>query len=217
MRERLRSRLATFIGVARNLLADLRVGGLFGGEFLRADDRPENSYRGSSDHLALRQIFNGRVRPDDVLVDVGCGSGRVIAVWRRMFPTHRIVGIELNAALAERVRRRFRGSALVEIVTGDAAADLPDGTLFYLFNPMDRAGIIGLEARLHRIARADPRVRVLYHNPKHLDVFVDSGRWESAVVGLRGPRGGWLHPLAVVSPRDRSPLAPKFDAQGNRT
>lgn len=218
MRRRLGSVLAAIAGGARNIVADLRVGGFFAGEFLRRDDRPENRHRGNSDHAALRQIFQERVRPDDVLVDVGCGAGRVIAVWRRMFPAHRLVGIELNLELAARVRRRFRDSDRVEIVGGDAVANLPDdGTLFYLFNPLGRAGIVRLEARLHRRALADHRVRVLYHNPKHLDVFADSGRWESAVVELQSPRGARLHPLAVVSPRDRVPGAPGSDPAAART
>lgn len=198
---RVKTIAALFVGAARNAIADLRMGALFGGEFLRRKGRPEAGSVGNSDHSALRQIFERGGRPDDVLVDVGCGGGRAIAVWMRMFPEQKAVGIELNAQLAARARARFRSAHHVSIITGDAPANLPaDGTLFYLFNPMDREGIARLEARLRPMALADGRIRILYHNPKHVDVFTNSDGWVVDIADLEGPFGSTLHPLATIRP-----------------
>lgn len=185
----------------RNVITDARLGGFFAGEFLRQDDSAESSYRGNSDHSAIRQIFEGRVRPDDVLVDVGCGPGRVIASWLDAYPANRIVGIELNPTVAARAARRFRTNRQVSIVAGDAVDNLPDdGTVFYLFNPFNRAGIVRLEARLRALRAAGRQFRVLYHNPKHLDVFANPTLWACEEIELKHSPHQPFHSLAVIEP-----------------
>jgi hypothetical protein len=50
----------------------------------------------NSDYAALEQIFRNRIRPVDVLVDVGCSTGRVINLWLEQGPSNRIVGLEAD-------------------------------------------------------------------------------------------------------------------------
>lgn len=185
----------------RNVVTDARLGGFFAGELLRQDDSPENSYRGNSDHLAIRQIFDGRVRPEDVLVDVGCGPGRVIASWLHTYPGNRIIGIELNPSVAARAARRFRPYDRVSIIAGDAVENLPDmGTVFYLFNPFNAAGVARLEARLRALRASGRDFQVLYHNPKHVDAFSDPASWVCEEVGLQHSSHETFHSLAVIRP-----------------
>ena len=60
--------------IARNALQDLRYGAPLGGLI---------SMYGNTDYLALSNIFAKRIKDNDVLVDVGCGKGRVIQLLAR--------------------------------------------------------------------------------------------------------------------------------------
>lgn len=63
----------------RNAALDVRHGTLLCGW---ADESPFADQganpAGNSDYEVLYQVFAGRIEADDVLVDVGCGRGRVI-------------------------------------------------------------------------------------------------------------------------------------------
>ncbi len=109
--------------------------------------------------------------PEDVVVDVGCGKGRVLNWLLRHHPDNRLVGIELDAEVCARTQHRLRRRDNVTVLCGDATELLPaDGTVFYLFNPFD-------ERVLRRFAdvlleRTVPtRMRVVYYHSKFLDVF----------------------------------------------
>lgn len=70
------------------------------------------------------------LRPDDELLDVGCGSGAFLA--RRANSVHRVAGIDLSDLQIELARRnlgdRF-AAGTADIVKGDAAAlPWPDDT-----------------------------------------------------------------------------------------
>ncbi len=135
-------RWANAVRSARNILLDLRYGGLAGG-YIR------NRYPGatgvaSTDYGLMSQIFGGRVRDDDVLVEVGCGKGRVINWWLAQGYRNRIVGLEIMEEVADKTRARLRRFPNVTILAGDAIQNLPpDGTLFYLANPFDSVELMG--------------------------------------------------------------------------
>jgi len=104
----------------------------------------------------------GCVGPDDVLVDVGCGDGRVVvgaAVSRRC----RAIGVELSAAAAADAAQlaRHRGvSERVEIINADVReVALDEVTVAILFVPMVLAG--GLVGNL--LARLPSGARVVLH------------------------------------------------------
>src|SRR5262249_40689383 len=92
----------------RTLLLDLRFGGLVGG-------RQESRFRhlGSNDvqsipYRVIRDAMRGlAVTPEDVLVDVGCGLGRVINWWLNLGLANRMIGIELDPDVAQRTRTRL--------------------------------------------------------------------------------------------------------------
>jgi hypothetical protein len=58
-----------------------------------------------------------------LLVETGTWHGDMVEAMRR--PFRRVVSIELDAALADAARRRFRGVGNVEILQGDSATVLP--------------------------------------------------------------------------------------------
>jgi len=176
--------------IVRNALSDLRFGAPLAIWYLR------NRRQANTDYAALESMTFGPIRNEDVLVDIGCGAGRVVNHWLALGCSNRIIGLELDPVLAERTRTRLRRHPNVRIITGDALELLPeDGTIYYLFNPFGAPQVVGLEARLREIgSRRLGGVRVIYHNPKHLDVF----RNESWKVRTDSTLGMGLHSVAYL-------------------
>jgi SAM-dependent methyltransferase len=138
---------------------------------------------GSPDYLLLRRtarILRTHVGPDDVLYDVGCGKGRVLAVMSRL-PFGQLVGVELDPGLAEVARdnmQSLRGSrAPIEIQRANALdVDFDPGTVFYFVNPFGVETMRKVVAKLRdSVARRPRRVLVVYHNALYAELMDDSG------------------------------------------
>lgn len=165
--------------LATNILMDLRYGGFLGGKpkaspfsHLGAHDS------GNSDYGLTQQIFAGRILPDDILVDVGCGKGRVINCWLSLGLTNRMYGLELDPELAERTARRLRRRPNVSILAGDAINNLPaDGTVFYLFNPFNKEVMSRFRDRILEGCTRPQRLAIFYYAPVFIEVFRDDQRW----------------------------------------
>jgi len=91
--------------VARNMAMDLRYGALLSGTI--KSRRSGASNVANSQYSVLPPIFDGRIGRDDVLVDVGCGKGRVINWWLSRGLRNRIVGIELEPEVASATAKRL--------------------------------------------------------------------------------------------------------------
>ena len=74
-----------------------------------------------------------RVRPGDVVLDIGCGTGRNLPLLARAVGEGgRVVGLDVSSGALDRARQRTRGLPQVELVHADAlSADLgaPDRVL----------------------------------------------------------------------------------------
>ncbi|MGH2719418.1 MAG: class I SAM-dependent methyltransferase [Actinomycetota bacterium] len=186
-------RVAVLAGRAgRNLLTDLRHGHLM---VAGADN---------SDYRALREVFAGRVREGDVLIDVGCGRGRVLATWLDYYPDHRIVGIELNPDVAAATQQRFASHPQLSVVCGDAVTVCPpEATLLFLFNPFDRATMTRLRDELTARPPTIPPMRVLYTNAKDADLFEESMGWRTTRVPIGSSRVVPHHDLVVIDRAQR--------------
>ena len=111
------------------------------------------------------------------LVDVGCGKGKVLCVWNKMFPRAKnIIGLDYSPHLVEICKRNLKKiSALnVELICGDATDIKLDYDcevfIFYLYNPFDSKI---LDKFLNKIS--NKRVVIIYNNPMHKDVLIDKG------------------------------------------
>jgi SAM-dependent methyltransferase len=131
--------------------------------------------------------------PDDVVVDVGCGKGRVLNWLLAHRRGCRLYGIELDRDVCARTARRLRRWPNVTILCGDATELLPaDATVFYLFNPFDRTV---MQRFADAVLALPPRPRrIVYYRANDLDVFRDRPRFR--VRELDDPRLN--HPSAVV-------------------
>src|SRR5437868_1020243 len=161
-----------------DMLADLRRKALtalmdlrFGGRLLHG--REDSSYAHLGAHPiehtgydVLPVLFDGRVREREVLVDIGCGRGRVLNWWLIHYPGRRIYGIELEPSVGERTQRRMRNYDDVTVLLGDACSLIPaDGSLFYLNNPFDAAVMRRFASEIAKSPRASNELvrRILYH------------------------------------------------------
>lgn len=161
-----------------NLVYDLRFG-----ETLRGDVETPFSELGAEKtsnipYFSLSLIFHGEtIAADDVLVDVGCGKGRVINWWLSRRLPNRMVGLELNPEVAARTRERLQRYCNVSIITGDGIENLPaDGTLFFLFNPFGEAVVDRFKQRVLDLPRRD-RLRIYYYNCVHAEAFENDPRF----------------------------------------
>ena len=121
--------------------------------------------------LRILRALDVRPGSREVLVDFGCGKGRVLAMAARL-PFARLVGVERSPRLAADTRhnvdraRRRGASAPVDVVTADAAVyEVPDETtIVYFASPF--SGHV-LDAVLQNVSASltrDPRpLRIVSH------------------------------------------------------
>lgn len=110
-----------------------------------------------------------------VLLDVGCGSGRVLDVAARSGFT-RLAGVDVDAGLVERAMAVLGPAAALRV--GDATEELldPEVGVVYLNNPFGVEAVTRLAGRIHTSLDAHPRpFVVLYTNPRSLAPFEDIG------------------------------------------
>ncbi len=111
-----------------------------------------------------------KIAPNDVLVDVGCGKGRVLAWWLSRGYRNRMIGLELDPRIAAATAARFAAASNVRVIAGDAVENLPpDGTLFWLFNPFDEPVLRAFRDRLKQCC--EEGARLVYSHARHLAVF----------------------------------------------
>lgn len=191
----------------RNAMLDLRYGAFLGGAVEESpfEDQGANASN-NTDYGVMAQIFPGRIESGDVLVDVGCGRGRVLNFWLNSGLPNKIYGLEIDPVLAEKTRERLKGHTNVSILSGDATRLLPaDATVIFLANPF----VEPIMRRFEESASELERLRlVLYFAPLHVEIFRSAGRWDVEVFKLKEPPGVRFEPrhwhYAEIRPRRSS-------------
>lgn len=109
----------------------------------------------------LAMVQDVPVQPDDELVDLGSGLGRV-AVLAHLLSGARTRGIEIQAPLVDRARATCADLALapaaVSFVHGDAAEAELDGSIFFLYAPFGGATLARVIRHLQGVAQRRPIV-----------------------------------------------------------
>lgn len=133
----------------------------------------------------LRGIFGSVfVCRKDVLLDYGCGKGRVIVWAAARFPLRRIIGVELDPqlhALAETNIRNWQGRRRcdhIALIQGDATEfDVPDDvTIIFLYNPFLGDIFNKVIAKIVQSLTRRPRsLRVFYIHPRMHDTLIGAG------------------------------------------
>ncbi len=140
----------------------------------------------SSDYRALGRIFRRQVRltAQDVLLDVGCGEGRVLTYLAGRRCKARLIGIELDPDAAATARQRTAacpGGQNVQIRCGnildESTADLFQlVTVYYLFNPFNGKIFSKFIARLEKLAPHP--VRLVYLFDYYSGYLADRPGWK---------------------------------------
>ncbi|HYO51739.1 class I SAM-dependent methyltransferase [Archangium sp.] len=159
-------------------------------------------YTESTSYIVLSYLFRRfPIAADDVLVDVGCGRGRVLRWWLSRGLRNRMFGLEINSSIAAEAQQLVSSFPNAKVITGDALEHLPeDGTIFYLFNPFHEQGVVALKEKLAHRANPHRPVRIIYHTACFAHVFQNDPRWDVRIERLPLPLMGDL-PLAWIQLR----------------
>lgn len=169
-------------------------------------DQPAGFTFGPVGWTTLWRVFRRLApTPDDVLYDVGSGSGRVLIAGGR-YPFGKIVGVELSPPMYEQAKAnlakcRFEPVAPVELVNADAIEQpIPERTsVIYFYNSFRGQSFSRFIAHLLDDIDRDPRpLRFVYTNPVEHEKLQESGRFR-LVHRFRGwrPTENWSRMLST--------------------
>lgn len=134
------------------------------------------TYTQSTDYDVLEYIFQRvPVSPCDVLVDVGCGKGRVIFWWLYKGFKNKLIGVEVNEIVAKEANEKLKKHRNVEIISGSIENHVPtDATIFYLFNPFNATHMESLKNTI--LTSIKHTVTIVYYNCYYVNTFQDDSR-----------------------------------------
>jgi SAM-dependent methyltransferase len=119
-------------------------------------DLPRGSvpYLPSGVEEILAMVVEAPVQPDDELVDLGSGLGRV-AILAHLLSGARASGVEIQEPLVRSARARCAelGLADVSFVHGNATEAALDGSIFFLYAPFNGEMLARVLRRLEEVAR----------------------------------------------------------------
>ena len=131
------------------------------------EDAAHSRYEPTAYSVLERLAASGYIGKDDILVDYGCGKGRV-SFFMNYAVGCRTVGVEYSEPLYEAARENLAGYAgrsvkQVEFVCENAENyEIGDATCFYFFNPFS---VQILQSALGRIMAS------YYANPREMKLF----------------------------------------------
>lgn len=180
--------LTRLIRYLRYSLWDLQ----YGRKFLMGKCFVGNVARGwhgsqNSDYHALEAIFSAvEIKKSDVIVDVGCGKGRLFNFLLAKKLSNRMIGVEVDQTTFEFTKNRLRHFLQVEIIRADVECDpVPlEGTIFYLFNPFNQVIVQKfadclIERIKDNVYQDKDRPLIIYYNiSNRLSVFTENPLWK---------------------------------------
>lgn len=165
--------------LVKNIITDIKYSGKFLGGNVRSKYWDSGSYNTvNSDYSMLDRILTKWIEPDDIIIDVGCGKGRVIAWCKSKKLPNPIIGVELDPEIASETQSRFKKYDNIKIIAGSILDKFPaNGSLYYLFNPFNEAIMQKFIEVMLSEMDADRPAKIVYHNCLHLDLFRDNERF----------------------------------------
>ncbi len=130
----------------------------------------------STINRVLQRLF---LAPSDILVDIGCGKGRVLCCAARLH-VRKVIGVEISEELSqvaeENASRMHDRRSPIEVMNVRAQDfDYGEATVMMLFNPFGPTTVEAVLDRM-RVSRNSHSVRIAYINPVHERIFLDK-RW----------------------------------------
>lgn len=194
----------------REFILEILIDSKYSKKILRGNLKTAYKHLGANDvyhtkYSVMPLIFRYiPIDKKDVLVDVGCGKGRVINYWLFRKLKNKIIGLELDPEIAKQTKNHFLKWSNVTIMQGDAIKNMPkDGTIFYFYNPFTEEVVREFEKSIARIYKNKP-ITIIYYNPKSVHVFQDSN-WKIRYINFERDLGKkrWgrinkYHELAII-------------------
>jgi hypothetical protein len=131
--------------------------------------------------LAMPRILSwAKASKDSVLVDFGCGKGRVV-MSALDWGLKKAIGLEISPSLAEIARNNLQVFKNCRLNTGEGIIETcdvldyqfhGDETIFYFFHPFDQPVLVPLLDRIEMSLEDHPRKAMLiYYLGRNRDVF----------------------------------------------
>lgn len=180
MKNKILNNLIFVTRVINNFIRDSKYGGKFLGHkaiktryaHIGAHNIANSGYAELEKYFAQLDVTNS-----DVLVDIGCGKGRVINFWLQKYPSNQIIGIEIDPDVAAFTSNRLSKYSNVSIICGSAIDLFPDkGTIFYLYNPFSEAVTKQFFDLLLTKTDDHREINVVYHNCEFIYVMENNSK-----------------------------------------
>jgi len=162
----------------------------------------------STNYEELEVIFfeYSKLDENDIIIDVGCGKGRVFNYLLYKGLRNKMIGYEINSVVGEKTKKRLKRFKNVEIRCENIFDDFPkEGNIFYLYNPFKEAMITEFMQRI--LAVSDRNPVILYNNPIHLEIF-NNGNFSCQLFEIPVSRYGYTYTFAVIKPKQAVKKAP---------
>jgi SAM-dependent methyltransferase len=134
----------------------------------------------NSSYEQIRYLFFEllQIKHDDIIVDVGCGKGRVInfLLWKKV--PNQIIGCEYHQDVGNKLKKVMSRYPNVEIRIGDIFEQFPEnGTWFFLFNPFEKHQMQVFINNIKNLPH-EQSLTVVYTLPKYYKLFVEDPYFE---------------------------------------
>ncbi len=183
----------------KNLWIDLVIQRSFlGGRIVSIDGSKEIYDTVSTSYESVRLIFFKYfpLGKNDVIVDVGCGKGRVFNYLLHKGAKNKMIGYEINADVAERAKKQLNRFKNVEIRSENIFDNFPsEPNIFYMFNPFSQLLMKEFKECIYNIK--DRKPVILYYNPTCLGVY-DDPRFKYEVIDFEALNEGVPYKLAII-------------------
>ena len=177
----------------KTFLLDIRYGKRYLGRVVQNGD-PSRGWHSSqnSNYDAFPILFSHvEIQKEDIIVDVGCGKGRIFNWLLHQGYQNKLIGIEVDGVVGNFAKDRLKKYSQVEIRINDVEkGTLPkEGTIFYLANSFTKESLMRNfhEQLLHNIKFIPSHLRnrptLIYYNAVHLSIFEENPFWKIKNLG----------------------------------
>lgn len=136
----------------------------------------------------------------DVIVDVGCGKGRVFNYLLYKGVKNKMIGYEINDTIGNKTKQNLSRYKNVEICCENIFNNFPENAnVFYLFNPFREEMTNDFKERVWKIKDKNPII--LYYNPEYLEAFNDE-RFVYEIKDIPMLQSGYKVKLAIIKVAD---------------
>lgn len=143
------------------------------------------------------------LKETDIIIDVGCGKGRVFNYLLYKGLKNKMIGYEINRAVGDKTKKRLSRFKNVEIRCENIFDHFPEqGNVFYLYNPFKEIMVTEFMHQILKVAARDPII--LYNNPVHLEIF-NNENFSYSFLDIPVRKYGYNFTCAIIKIKQDSP------------